>query len=101
MVSRWTGGDLVEDKVHDDEVGGSDADYPKTSNESFMHIDDAHPSVLEETNEGLDSDSEGDEEADPSDVAMVPMADLLNARWGSENVSRVLSCFVFFFFRFV
>lgn len=68
-----------------------------------MHIDNAHPqpSFLEDTNEGLESDSEDDEEDDPSDVAMVPMADLLNARWGSENVSPVLSrftclCFCFF-----
>ena len=31
---------------------------------------------------------ESDEEdaVDPSDVAMVPMADMLNARYGSENV---------------
>lgn len=87
MVSRWTGGDEAEDKVHVGEAGGSDAVYPNISNESLVHIDDVHPSLLEETNEGLDSDSEGDEEDDPSDVAMVPMADLLNARWGSENVS--------------
>ena len=62
-----------------------------------MYIDDAHPhpSLLEATNEGLDSDSGDDEDHDPSDVAIVPMADLLNARWGSENVSSVLSRFVY------
>lgn len=31
-----------------------------------------------------------DDEDDPSDVAMVPMADLLNARWGCENVSSLV-----------
>ncbi|KAL5528774.1 RMS1 [Sanghuangporus sanghuang] len=32
-----------------------------------------------------DGDSDGEETEDPSDVAMVPMADMLNARYGSEN----------------
>ena len=60
-----------------------------------MDIDNAHPQplLLEDTDEGLGPDSEDDEEDDPSDVAMVPMADLLNARWGSENVSSVFSRF--------
>lgn len=59
-----------------------------------MHIDDdhPHPPLLKDTNDGLDSD-EDDEEDGASDVAMVPMADILNARWGSENVSSVLPCF--------
>jgi SET domain-containing protein 6 len=90
------------------ETGGSDADeaedpHPNISIESSMHIDNAHPqpSFLEDTNEGLESDSEDDEEDDTSDIAMVPMADLLNARWGSENVSSVLlrfTCILFVFF---
>ncbi|KAI0268844.1 hypothetical protein BC834DRAFT_867511 [Gloeopeniophorella convolvens] len=33
----------------------------------------------------LDDDSDSDDEDDPADVAMVPMADMLNARHGSEN----------------
>ncbi|KAN0091574.1 hypothetical protein V8E55_005140 [Tylopilus felleus] len=86
-VSRWTDDDKVEER--DGEVGGSDADevedlHPDASIESSMHLD-LHPSSLEDTNEGPDSDSEDDEQDDPSDVAMVPIADLLNARWGSEN----------------
>lgn len=66
--------------------------HPSTSIESSMHVDDvhSHPSLLKDTNNGLDSDSEDDEKDDPSDVAMVPMADILNARWGSENVSSDL-----------
>ena len=64
-----------------------------------MDIDKAHPQtpLLENADEGLEPDSEDDEEEDPSDVAMVPMADLLNARWGSENVSSVLSRFACIF----
>lgn len=86
----------------DGEVGGSDADevedlHPDASIESSMHLD-LHPSSLEDTNEGPDSDSEDDEQDDPSDVAMVPIADLLNARWGSENVSSALSSFAEFVF---
>ncbi|KAF8554242.1 SET domain-containing protein [Imleria badia] len=101
-VTRWTDGDEVEeDKAGDSEVVGSDADeiedpHPNTSIESSMHIDDSHPhpSLLEDSREELDPDSEDDEEDDPSDVAMVPMADLLNARWGSENAKLFYEPFV-------
>lgn len=34
-------------------------------------------------------DGDGDDDDDPSDVAMVPMADILNARYQTENVSTV------------
>ena len=34
-----------------------------------------------------DEEDEDDDDEDPSDVAMVPMADMLNARYESENVS--------------
>ncbi|KAH0828175.1 hypothetical protein J3R83DRAFT_3877 [Lanmaoa asiatica] len=103
-VSRWTDDDEVEeDKDHDGEAreGGSDVDeaedpHPSTSIESSMQIDDTHPRpfLSEHAKEGLDSGSEDDEEEDPSDVAMVPMADLLNARWGSENARLFYEPFV-------
>ena len=35
-----------------------------------------------------DDDSDDEDREDPADVAMVPMADMLNARFESENVSR-------------
>ena len=40
-----------------------------------------------------DEDSDDEDQEDPADVAMVPMADMLNARFESENVgcSDVLS----------
>lgn len=60
---------------------------PELTTEWSIHVD---PSSFEDPNEEIDSNSE-DNDFDPSDVAMVPMADLLNARWGSENVSSVLS----------
>ena len=34
-----------------------------------------------------EEEEEEEDEEDSSDVAMVPVADLLNARYGSENVS--------------
>ncbi|KAG8214259.1 SET domain-containing protein [Butyriboletus roseoflavus] len=103
-VNRWTDNDEVEeDRNCHGEAGeaGSDADdaedpHSNTSIESSMHIDDArtHPSLLEDTDERLDSDSEDSEDDDPSDVAMVPMADILNARWGSENAKLFYEPFV-------
>ncbi|KAG9309236.1 hypothetical protein JVU11DRAFT_10716 [Chiua virens] len=81
-VSRWTVGDNVEENdPNEAEVD----DHLDTPIESSMHIDEPDPPQLENIIEGLDSNSEDDEEDDPSDIAMVPMADLLNAKWGSEN----------------
>ena len=76
-VSRWETG-------HDED--------PSANNSlgSAMDIDDeSFPSgtgtnLHEEAQEIYDSDDE--DEDDPADVAMVPMADILNARYGSENV---------------
>ena len=42
-----------------------------------------------------DSDDE-DEPSDPSDTAMVPMADMLNARYEHANVSRSISFLSFY-----
>ena len=33
-----------------------------------------------------DESEDGDDEDDPANVAMVPLADMLNARYGCENV---------------
>ena len=38
-----------------------------------------------------DEDDSDDKEDDAADVAMVPMADMLNARYGSENVRAMCS----------
>ena len=52
-----------------------------------MEVDE--PSHLEsEDNEIVEEDSDDE---DPSDVAMVPMADMLNARYGCENVGLLFS----------
>ncbi|CCL99660.1 uncharacterized protein FIBRA_01680 [Fibroporia radiculosa] len=91
-VEPWMGGD---DDVSDDGSQGPDEAVAK------MDVD-AERSVVEtgtipgssETTKELNDELEGptddeddeDEDADdPADVAMVPMADMLNARFGSEN----------------
>jgi len=55
-----------------------------------MHVDGQNEDDSGEASEGLAfgaaEDSDDDEDEDPGDVAMVPMADVLNARYGSENV---------------
>lgn len=95
MVSRWAGDEAEVDEEPSSEGGVEEKDEDKgedprvnTSTGSSMHLDDACPEGLNEEMNSVESD---DDEDDPSDVAMVPMADILNARWGSENVSLVLS----------
>ena len=52
-----------------------------------MEVDEpSHPES--EDNEIVEEDSDDE---DPSDVAMVPMADMLNARYGCENVGLLFS----------
>ncbi|KII92655.1 hypothetical protein PLICRDRAFT_103395 [Plicaturopsis crispa FD-325 SS-3] len=78
QVERWEGeGEDAEDAA------------ANTSGHSAMDVDEEPPSNVSHADgdqENVDSDSESEEEGDdPSDVAMVPMADILNARYGSEN----------------
>jgi hypothetical protein len=42
----------------------------------------------EDSDDELEEDLEGQEGMDVDTVGMVPMADMLNAQWGSENVRR-------------
>ncbi|KAH7924236.1 SET domain-containing protein [Leucogyrophana mollusca] len=72
QVERWDrqGDDHDESEANTSAMDVDSAEFPDKG-------EDAH------TEEGEESDDE--EVDDPSDVAMVPMADLLNARYGSEN----------------
>ncbi|KAF8199954.1 SET-domain protein, partial [Mycena galopus ATCC 62051] len=54
-----------------------DVDFPQEETES------AHGGNSEHTDAGEDAEEE--EEEEPSGVSMVPLADMLNARYGSEN----------------
>ncbi|KAL4078201.1 hypothetical protein V8B97DRAFT_2015387 [Scleroderma yunnanense] len=88
-VSRWTSQDAEEQNddgndeagAHDSE-GELEANEPDNANTSFgsaMDVDELTPA------EDHEDEDEDEDEDDPSDIAMVPMADLLNARWGGEN----------------
>lgn len=46
----------------------------------------------EDSDDELEEDLEGQEGMDVDTVGMVPMADMLNALWGSENVSFIVTC---------
>ncbi|KAF8837690.1 SET domain-containing protein [Paxillus ammoniavirescens] len=89
-VSRWTNDGEGEGEGDHEGEGADDAEEEEasganTSLGSAMEVDDPQQPSHEDAGSVSDSDSEDEDEEDPSDVAMVPMADLLNARWGSEN----------------
>lgn len=87
-VERWEGeeGGEGEEEANTSIGSGMDVSVGNTSGDiKMMDVDEPnHPPPPEsEDNEG---DSDDEDEDDPSDVAMVPMADMLNARYGCENV---------------
>lgn len=81
-----------EEEPSADNEGAGEGNTSFESHKSAMSVDeeDEVPELMpargEEDREGSESDSEDEDEEDPADVAMVPMADMLNARYGSENV---------------
>jgi hypothetical protein len=85
------GSRILSRSFHVEKWEGEDDENPLTINGMgcAMDVDEetltSEAEVREETEES-DDDSEGEDVEDPSDVAMVPMADILNARYGSENV---------------
>jgi SET domain-containing protein 6 len=88
-VERWKGDVKQEDSDEHADVpeDGIEDTQANTSIGSAMDIDgtgDGDEALGEES-----SDSDDEDIDDSSEVSMVPMADLLNARCDSENVSRV------------
>ena len=83
-VEPWGKG---EDEDEEDE-SETEAD---TSADNAMDVDEQNERHEHDTQNGQpepeeDSDEEDEDIEDPADVAMVPMADMLNARFESENV---------------
>lgn len=76
-VEEWQSQDVTVASLDSERIGdGMEVDTPTKD------------PVGEDRSVNSDSDSEDDEDVeDPADVAMVPIADILNARYGSENVS--------------
>ena len=88
-VEKWSSVGDEEDAAHENE---------QKDHANFMDVDDEAQSIAvdqdtllggeDDVVEDTLSDQEADEEdvENSADVAMVPMADLLNARFESENV---------------
>ena len=87
-------------------LGDSDAGEGKNGGDSdtdmteAMDVDEAPSSssraqaptsMIDDDGIEEDDDDDDDDENDSSDVAMVPLADMLNARHGANNARRFLS----------
>lgn len=83
VVEKWEG-DEDEDE---DETSAEAAD---TSLGSAMDVDEQDHDHETADHAEASEDSSDEDGEDSSDVAMVPMADILNARYQTENVSYVL-----------
>ena len=89
-VEKWKDqhkGDDTEDgdvEEVDDHENEKEDDAPASANTSAMDVDDEQ---IREEKDDEDEDSDDEDVEDPADVAMVPMADMLNARYGCGNVS--------------
>jgi SET domain-containing protein 6 len=59
----------------------STTDTVDSSQDAEMNLDEPSPHTVNDNDE-----DETDDEDDPANVAMVPLADMLNARYGCENV---------------
>lgn len=89
MGSRILSRSFIVEKWNEDE------DENEAANTSLGSAMDVEPSRNEETpgvpmeteDNSDDNDDDDDDDEEASDVAMVPMADILNARYQTENVS--------------
>ncbi|KAJ3564428.1 hypothetical protein NP233_g8304 [Leucocoprinus birnbaumii] len=77
VVEKWNG-----DEDEDDDAAGN---VGNTSLGSAMDVDDRDQGQGSEHAEEEEEDGDDEDVDDSSDVAMVPMADLLNARYQTEN----------------
>jgi SET domain-containing protein 6 len=83
-VEKWESEDAEDQRlVGDDEAMEVDG---KDAATGVDHAATEQPPVSHDQTEGAGEEEEEEEDIeDPSDVAMVPLADALNARYGSEN----------------
>lgn len=94
QVEKWGSAEL-DDSVEDEE--GQEHEQADVSMESAkndaMDVDSESPAKVEAAvgQDEAPEEDDDDEPGDPSDVAMVPMADLLNARCNAGNV-RFICC---------
>ncbi|KAH6914399.1 hypothetical protein BKA70DRAFT_1261294 [Coprinopsis sp. MPI-PUGE-AT-0042] len=81
----------VEKWVDDEENGDDDVEESNDSEEAGSAVEQRHSDAMDVDEPSSRGPSEAEEEREEedednsSDVAMVPMADMLNARYGAEN----------------
>ncbi|KAG1736035.1 hypothetical protein EDB19DRAFT_1928708 [Suillus lakei] len=83
-VERW-GGEVEQDAEHDSEEDSNEDAQANTSIGSAMDVDDSGNGGEAVDEESSDRDGDDEDMGDTSDIAMVPMADILNARYDSVN----------------
>lgn len=83
-VERWEG-EVEQDAEYAPEQDSNEDARANTSIGSAMDVDDSGDGGELVDEESSDRDSDDEEIEDTSDIAMVPMADILNARYDSVN----------------
>ena len=96
-VEPWTGVEEHDGAAEEDTTGGAEAEADGMDVDGVpQEAPHENPAdEAEQIDDALDvasNDSDDDDAESPADVAMVPMADMLNARYGSENVSCPVNC---------
>jgi N-lysine methyltransferase SETD6 len=91
-VKKWQ-----EEDGENDGATQIDESPPEDPSKKHAMDVDADESFAPAHGEDTGGDSDSDDEEDPSDVAMVPMADILNARYGCENVCSISVLFSYHF----
>lgn len=78
-------------RVEEWQISGGQLDAETVPSSEGMEVDPpVNLSNVDSSSQRSDTDSESEDDEDvedQADVAMVPIADILNARYGSENVS--------------
>jgi N-lysine methyltransferase SETD6 len=87
-VEKWREGEGEVEEVEDED---ENAEKTSLSATAEMDVDDDHPTLRGESEIEQEPGSSNigdieDSDDDSSDIALVPMADMLNACYGSENV---------------
>ncbi|KAI0368296.1 SET domain-containing protein [Pilatotrama ljubarskyi] len=96
-VEQWKGQQTEEDEEQDEDAAGHtsamDVDPPAgccsngtcDAHAVSAELEEGDEPALEEVEVEADDEQDDEDREDPADVAMVPMADMLNARFESEN----------------
>jgi SET domain-containing protein 6 len=68
-------------------IASTDSGQAQAQDGLEMNLDEVSPHSLNDSDlNDIMGDEDSDDDDDPANVAMVPLADMLNARYGCENV---------------